>query len=194
MKNAGFPSLLFLAALSTLLMPSLLGLADELGCPDGTCATRPGPIKRVFRRCPKCQCDVCILHCENEKVKKTCFDVDQQIVCLPKVKFPWQKCCPTCSKTRVVKVLGVKTYECQQCLYTWKVAEPEVPPSPEQAGGSADPTKPAEPEDGANQSETPDAEKPTFEPRKSFDPTGGDVPAPPPTRPPLESRGGKSPI
>ena len=90
------------------------------------------PRTKSCRKCHKCLNDVCTLEVEKGKEKKTCYETEQKIVCIPKVRLPWQNCnpdnpAPTCSETRTVTVLKKKKYECDVCKYSWKVVEPAVP-------------------------------------------------------------------
>ena len=87
------------------------------------------------RVCPKCHCEVTI---EEEKVKKHCYEVEHEQVCIPKVRIPWHrftlhkchckgKCTcgkrchqpcldlPCCFKVRTIRVLKKEEYECKVC-------------------------------------------------------------------------------
>ena len=102
------------------------------GCQAGGCQRCRTPRKRGCRKCPKCLNDVCTLKVEKGKEKKSTYETEQKIICIPKVRLPWQNCnpcnpAPTCSETRTVTLLKKKSYECDVCKYTWSVAEPEVP-------------------------------------------------------------------
>ena len=130
-------------------------------CQSGTCR-KPGCLKdrtprasrapraprtKSCRKCPKCLNDVCTLKVEKGKEKKTCYETEQKIICIPKVRLPWQNCnpdnpAPTCSETRTVTLLKKKKYECDVCKYSWKVVEPAVPDvshlqGPKTTGGEA---------------------------------------------------------
>lgn len=77
--------------------------------------------------CPSCDEEICRLELDKSEVTKTCFQVEQVPVCIPPVRFPWQKCCPPgTSKTRLVTKLKVKKYKCPNCAYKWKVEEPTL--------------------------------------------------------------------
>ncbi len=89
------------------------------------CQSRARARRMRCRRCPKCQNDFCQLKMEVGKEKKTCYQVEQKLVCIPAIRLPWKNCQPTCSRTRTVKVLKTHTYECSKCNYTWSVCEPE---------------------------------------------------------------------
>ena len=129
--------------------------------------------RRIKRRCPKCQNDFCTLKCEKNKVTKKCFNVDQKIVCIPKVTWPWQKCPAKCARTRTVNVLKSDKYECCECKYTWSVYEPPLPKTMKQIQDEQ------ELQMERIRSLQQEAEKPAFESNELYDPSGGDVPQPP---------------
>ncbi len=163
--------------------PPVVAVAKAGKCKCRAC--RGGKRKKCFRKCPKCNADVCVLKCKNAKVTKLCFDVDQKVVCIPRVTFPWQKCCNPCSKTRTVSVLGVKEYECCECKYTWKLCEPELPKKPEAAPQQPGFESNDEPAQEESQQQNPEA--PVYEFDKLYDPSGSDVPPPPPTKSPIKN-------
>ncbi|MEZ6067787.1 MAG: hypothetical protein R3B90_19220 [Planctomycetaceae bacterium] len=47
-----------------------------------------------------CGCEVrwvCSPSWDKEKIEKTCFDIEYEHICVPRVKLPWQGCCtPRC--------------------------------------------------------------------------------------------------
>ena len=98
------------------LLPSLFVTCLLAGCASlhhRDCA--PPPI--VCPNCHKhCTCEV-----ETVTETKTCFEVECEAICIPRVKFWWEDCHapPTCAKTRLVNVLVVKEYECEHCEYKW---------------------------------------------------------------------------
>ena len=110
--------------------------------------------------------------------------MEQKLICVPKVSLPWRRCekrcgcgCAgncrhRCAKTKVIKVLKVKEYECDTCKYTWKVYEPETPDAATQ--GAEQPA--LEPE-----SETPQSnpEQPQYNDSQLYQPDGNDVPKAP---------------
>jgi hypothetical protein len=114
------------------------------GCAAGCQSCRParmrlgGGIGRLrTRKCPECECDSCVLKLDEIEVKKSCFKTEQKEICIPKIRFPWQKCCPPgTSKSKVVTVLKKHSYKCKECSYKWSVNEPEF--------GEATKTTPAE--------------------------------------------------
>ena len=62
--------------------------------------------------------------CSKVKCEKTksCYNVGCKDICIPKVTFPWQKCCtPQCGKVISVRELKKVEYKCPSCEYTWKV-------------------------------------------------------------------------
>jgi hypothetical protein len=72
--------------------------------------------------------ECCQLEVKTGETKETCFQTEQKIVCIPRVRLPWQACCPpTKSRTRTVKVLKTHTFKCPSCEYKWSVVEPEIP-------------------------------------------------------------------
>lgn len=122
----------------------------QCGCNDascrGGCALGRHRLKRPCRQCrgdcgsvecPSCENEICRLELDQSKVKKTCFKVEQKPICVPPVRFPWQKDCPPgTSKTKLIKVLSTHTYECPSCSYKWKLQEcaplePAAPPQSE---------------------------------------------------------------
>ncbi|MEL7496782.1 MAG: hypothetical protein AAFN77_04185 [Planctomycetota bacterium] len=107
------------------------------GCSD--CGTDCGCVE-----CPRCDGDVCRLELDLSKKKKSCFKVEQETVCIPPVRFPWQTCPPATSKTRLVTRLKVHTFECPNCAYKWKLQLPET--------GSTGPTPAIVPADSKSNS------------------------------------------
>ena len=140
--------------------------------------------RRQCRKCPKCQNDVCVLSAECVKDKRTCFEVEQKLICIPKVSLPWRRCekpcqggCAAncrhkCAKTKVVKILKTKVYECDVCKYSWKVYEPQ------EANTTTQQVEQPSLEPGNDKSEsTPD--QPQFDNSELYDPSGEDVPKAP---------------
>jgi hypothetical protein len=136
-------------------------------CTEGhTCTKRTGckhkrcqkPRKKI--NCPSCavECDTCTLELDHYEEEKTCFKTEQKIVCIPPVRYPWEKCCPPgrTSKTRAVTLLKVHKYKCKACGYKWK-----LDPLPEPCGDK-DPETDGTPE-------APES-KSTTEPEGSVDP------------------------
>lgn len=80
----------------------------------GGCATQP-------TCCPNCDA-YCIYEAKPTTVEKECYEVECEPICIPKVRFPWQKCCePVCAEVRWVNKLKTRTYECKDCEHTWRV-------------------------------------------------------------------------
>ncbi|HAH44944.1 hypothetical protein [Gimesia sp.] len=74
--------------------------------------------------CNSCShgCKSCRLHVETLKVKKHCFNIECKEVCIPPVRFPWQKCCELkCGKIKTVRVLKKHEYTCEKCGYKWDI-------------------------------------------------------------------------
>lgn len=108
------------------------GIAGQLFQPTGC---RQG--------CPACNF-VCRLQAEVVDEEQTCFEVETEVICIPRVVFPWQAradrqgrgpClgCERCgghagpqhgSRLRTIKVLRTKTVTCPRCKYTWTAKPP----------------------------------------------------------------------
>ena len=74
--------------------------------------------------CPHCQA-CCTLKAEQVDEERSCWEVECEEICIPRVVFPWQKdCCNPCANNgavvRKVKRLKSKTYSCPACEYTWE--------------------------------------------------------------------------
>lgn len=161
-------------------------------CANGQCRQRRCRTGRCCNKCPKCQQDFCQLEVKKGKEKRTCYKTEQKLICIPSIRLPWQKCQPTCSKTKVVNVLKKHKYECPKCEYKWSVYEPEVP-QPEDKKPQAETTNPnelqyqyyqdqnispREPFNYDSLQQGQPVQQPRYKP-ETFDPTGSDVPAPP---------------
>jgi hypothetical protein len=82
--------------------------------------------------CPHCG-DACYPTVTKGKETKSCWNVDNVPICIPKVRFPWEKSCcdkgcgkdgcvpPKCGRTKHVNVLMKHEYECSKCEYSWDV-------------------------------------------------------------------------
>jgi hypothetical protein len=136
--------------------------------------------------CPSCQgefvappMEYCELEVKEGTEERTCFEIDQKTICIPKVIPPWrQGCCePVCAEARSVKILKTKKYECPICEYKWSVKKPELPQiiTPEAAGGSG-----AAPAGADSQSSPSDSLTPVPVTKAS---SGGGIPTPPPPPP-----------
>ena len=107
-------------------MSETINLADT-ECQQG-CGTVP---------CQKCEDDTCRLELDHTPKKKTCFKTEQVSICIPPVRFPWQKCCPPgTSKTKLVNKLKVHQFECPNCDYKWKLNLPQKPQTMTPSGNS----------------------------------------------------------
>lgn len=78
------------------------------------------------KACCKVQCSACGKTCVPELVKtektNSCYNVACKDICIPKITFPWQKCCtPQCGKVISVRVLKKVEYKCPSCKYQWSV-------------------------------------------------------------------------
>lgn len=75
------------------------------------------------QKCPQCDNKVCVPTPETKKVKKHCWDVECEDICIPAIRWPWQSSCspPSCGKVKTVKVLKKVEYECEECGYTWDI-------------------------------------------------------------------------
>lgn len=75
-------------------------------------------------RCVTCGDKVCIGHAVPAKETKECYLTECRDICIPKIHFPWQKCCkPRCGRVISVRVLLVKEYECNTCKWEWKIKD-----------------------------------------------------------------------
>lgn len=99
--------------------------------------------------CPRCG-EACYRTVSVGKEKKHCWVVDTKTICIPKVRFPWERdrdkdgCCkkgcpsPKSGRTKCVRVLLKCEYECEVCKYHWdedtmkrrKRNSQDVPPPP----------------------------------------------------------------
>ena len=75
-------------------------------------------------------CDGCTLEVKAVTEKKTCFKVEEKVICVPAVRMPWHKCDPPkTSKTKTIRVLKKETYERPSSSYEWTVAKAAKPVS-----------------------------------------------------------------
>ncbi len=65
----------------------------------------------------------CVLSSEPTEVKKSCYRVECRDVCIPSIRFPWQKCVdsPRCGKVIRVKVLVDDSRSCPDCKHDWNI-------------------------------------------------------------------------
>ena len=93
---------------------------QRIGCRGGCPVAPSAPIVTQ----PSCEGDLCKLSVKKEKETKTCFRTEQETICVPAVRLPWQDCCPPSkSRTRVVTRLKVEKTKVEACSYKWSVDE-----------------------------------------------------------------------
>lgn len=69
--------------------------------------------------CPRCH-KYCQLEIVPTTVEKSCWDIECEEICIPAIRFPWEKCCePKCGTVITVKKLKKVTYECPSCECVW---------------------------------------------------------------------------
>jgi len=93
--------------------------------------------------CPKDSCccsqSVCCPKVVEKEIKKHCWKVTPELVCIPKFRWPWQQssakspscgdgcdggcqsCQPSCGRVRCINVLEKHEYTCKQCGYEWSI-------------------------------------------------------------------------
>jgi hypothetical protein len=72
--------------------------------------------------CCVCQTKTCKVTVEKEEVDVACFDVECVDVCIPPVRFWWERGpLRQCGKIRTVKQLVVEKHPKQVCTYDWEV-------------------------------------------------------------------------
>jgi len=76
--------------------------------------------------CLACQQESCDKTCSpewvTEKISKSCFYTERKEICIPAVRFPWDKCCtPKCGKVITIKLLKKRKYKCEQCKVKWNI-------------------------------------------------------------------------
>ena len=104
-----------LAITATVVLGSNLSFAQEIeptktvcGCDDANCSLKKIWPKKILTHgaCSDCNCEVCLLETKSITEKKTCFKVEEKVICVPAVRMPWHKCNPpTTSKTKTITVL-----------------------------------------------------------------------------------------
>jgi hypothetical protein len=114
--------------LLTLVLVTMVGTTALAG--DKRDSGKHGKNRRhVF--CPHCG-DPCYPTVTKGKETKHSWDVEAKTICIPKVRFPWEKDCgkksgggncpaPKCGRTKCVNVLMKYEYECSTCKYSWDV-------------------------------------------------------------------------
>lgn len=127
-----------LAITATVVLGSNLSFAQEIeptktvcGCDDANCSLKRTGLRKSSRMaCSNCNCEVCLLETKSITEKKTCFKVEEKVICVPAVRMPWHKCNPpTTSKTKTITVLKKESYEAPACSYKWSVAKADEPSS-----------------------------------------------------------------
>ncbi len=69
--------------------------------------------------CPRCH-KYCQLEIVPTTVEKSCWEIECEEICIPAIRFPWEKCCePKCGTVITVKKLKKVTYECPSCECVW---------------------------------------------------------------------------
>lgn len=72
--------------------------------------------------CHVCGKKVCVLEVSKEKADVTCFSVKAKEICIPGIRFPWDKCgTRRCGGVRTVCVLEEVKKEKTVCKYDWSV-------------------------------------------------------------------------
>lgn len=131
-----------------LLMPGAVGVRVANAFGHGGCSCL----------CPSCG-EQCYLDISEGKEKRHSWEVETKQVCIPPVHFSL-KCCAVpdeqlmCkpARTRTVRVLKKKEYECPKCKYEWKQFEVE---EAEQAESAAPESKESKPDEKAASTEPP---------------------------------------
>ena len=110
-------------------VPSLPPIEEPVDSPSCGCSAECDCCPGCGRPCCACR-DCCYCTTEKEKVKKHCWNVSCEKVCIPPVCMPrccgccWlpKWCCP-CAKCRVrcISVLEKHEYECEECKCRWEV-------------------------------------------------------------------------
>ena len=69
--------------------------------------------------CPRCH-RYCQLTVVPTTVEKSCWEIECEEICIPAIRFPWEKNCePKCGTVITVKRLKKVTYECPSCKCEW---------------------------------------------------------------------------
>ena len=116
MSNMKYSGMILLAITATLISGHRNFAESQVPCYDQT--------KGVCGNTNYCSqgCKTCRMHVETLKVKKHCYYIECKDICIPPVRFPWQKCCDLkCGKIKTVRVLKKHNYTCEKCGYKWTV-------------------------------------------------------------------------
>ncbi len=78
-------------------------------------------------QCPNCGAE-CRPIRDESTMKRHCWKVEWEHICIPPVRFPWQSCHEPlrCGRVKAVRKLKKHEYECPSCRIRWEVT---VPPS-----------------------------------------------------------------
>lgn len=91
------------AAVALVVMSANGAIAGEFGCPC----------------CQSCG-GACVLKVEQVEEEETCYEVECKEVCIPAVRFPWDRCrTPKCGRVRVVSKLKEDKTTKTACKYEW---------------------------------------------------------------------------
>ncbi len=72
--------------------------------------------------CCFCGKKVCVLEVSKAKEDVTCFDVEAKEICIPGIRFPWDKCgTRRCGSVRKICVLKEEKGEKTVCKYDWSI-------------------------------------------------------------------------
>lgn len=192
MKNEWIDNMSRIAA-SFVFIAGLFATAVVTAAPQCQCGKRHSCLQ--CRRgsecveCPSCQGEFCPPpqeYCELEvsqgKEERTCYEIDQKTICIPKVVPPWrQDCCePVCAEARSVKILKTKKYECPICEYKWTVRKPELPQYLLPGQGEGAPAGPIHSPGADTPSSPSDTQLAPVPIIKASSAGGGNAPPPPP--------------
>lgn len=108
-----------------------LGLSVILA---GTASAKP-EYDYCEKECKDCSCYTCEVKGECVDKKKPCAEIECKPICIPKIRFPWDKCCtPACHEVIMVKSLKMTEKDCgKKMVYKTTVKEVE-------GGGACCPT------------------------------------------------------
>ena len=65
---------------------------------------------------------ICCPTAETKKVEKTVYSVEEKEICVPRFRWPWQKCQePKCGYVRTINVLTKDKEKSEKCGYKWEI-------------------------------------------------------------------------
>ncbi len=71
--------------------------------------------------CCLCGRPSCGVEVKEGKIKRHFWNVERKPICIPAVRFPWQKCGELhCGRVRAVRVMAIEEYDVPVCEYNWK--------------------------------------------------------------------------